>query len=502
LRHKIFYKLLITLIITFSSLLILMLIVINWSFRQGFDQYLLQKELATSRQVAVSLAGYYQQHGSWTAVRNNPKIWRELLQETAQLFATDRLSQQRRPPPEHKKKRHGFDDTPPRNFKRPPPPPERGSPRPPGNNVEQRTLANRLLLTDADKQRVFGPPEIDQVNSWQVIEVEGATVGWLGLIALKLETDSVARNFVNQQYTNIAMFSLFGWFLTFIVSICLARLFTRPVGRVAKAATLLANGNLTTRVAVEGKDELAQLSTSFNQMATKLERNEQLRRQWISDISHELRTPISVLSGEIEAIRDGIRQPTNQRLASLYSDVKTLTKLVDDLHQLSMSDHGTLKLQIEPLDLAELCRHQHSLFKPRMADKQLVLNLQIIANQDFMISGDPNRLCQLISNLLENSMRYTHAEGRVTTKLNRDTDWITLIIADSAPNVPEQDLSQIFQRLYRVDKSRSSTNGGSGLGLAICEDIVSMHAGVITANNNNLGGLDITIRLPIIHDYC
>lgn len=230
-------------------------------------------------------------------------------------------------------------------------------------------------------------------------------------------------------------------------------------------------------------------------MARTLSRNEQLRRQWIVDISHELRTPIAVIGGEVEAILDGIRQPTPERMAALHNEITALGKLVDDLHLLSLADQASLELTLAPVDLAALAREQFSHFEPRMAGQGLTLTLD--APETLILQADAHRLHQLLSNLLENSLRYTDSPGQVRILLQGDSGQITLEIQDSAPDVPDTELPRIFDRLYRVDLSRSRALGGSGLGLAICREIVLAHGGDIQAEKSPLGGLSIKIHLPV-----
>ncbi|EPJ53985.1 MAG: hypothetical protein OFPI_08530 [Osedax symbiont Rs2] len=485
-RLNIFSKLLLTLIVTFSALLIVLLLVINWSFRQGFSDFLWQKDLNSSAAVVTSLQSFYQRHNSWKSIRNNPRQWAQMLRDSSASLDFSPPAARRPPPP------------PPRgaNIGPPPPKPPRGQ-APARPNSGQQSLAERLILTDKNRAMVFGPPQQRRVKQWLEIKLEDNKIGWLGVIPLALETDSLAGSFVEQQVNKVAIFSLLALVLIALVSATLARVFTRPINQVANAAAKLATGNLNISVPVNGEDELAQLSKNFNQMAIKLRRNDTLRKQWISDISHELRTPIAVLSAEIEAIRDGIRQPSPQRMESLYVDVQNLTALVDDLHQLSMADQGVVQLVCSNLDMRQLCAEQQQLFSARMISRGLELKLQVAQGQQYDIYADRHKLAQLLTNLLENSLRYTDAGGETVVALSAQQDFLKLVVQDSAPNVADADLTQIFQRLYRVDKSRTSASGGSGLGLAICQSIVEQHNGKISAAQSSLGGLAITVLLPL-----
>ena len=482
-RLNIFPKLLLTLIVTFSTLLLALLLVINWSFRQGFTDFLWQKDLNSSAAVVTSLENFYQRKASWQSIRNNPRQWAQVLRDSSESLSFGPPAI--RPPPPR----------PPRANLGPPPP----RPPPPGagHSSGQQSLAERLILTDQNRAMVFGPHQQRRVGQWLEIKLADNTVGWLGVIPLELETDDLASSFVEQQFNAVAIFSLLALLLTASVSAVLARFFTRRINQVASAAAKLASGEFNISLPVSGEDELAQLSSNFNQMASKLQQNDTLRKQWISDISHELRTPIAVLSAEIEAIRDGIRQPSARRMESLYVDVQNLTALVDDLHQLSMADQGAMQLVCSHFDMQQLCAEQQDLFNARMARAGLNLKLQVTEGLQFDIFADRHKLAQLLANLLENSLRYTDAGGQSVIALSTEQNWLKLVVRDSAPQVADADLKQIFQRLYRADKSRDSTSGGSGLGLAICQSIVELHQGEISAAQTSLGGLAITVLLPL-----
>src|SRR6185503_9855531 len=237
--------------------------------------------------------------------------------------------------------------------------------------------------------------------------------------------------------------------------------------------------------------ELARLASDFNALAQTLEAARQARRQWIADIAHELRTPLSILRGEIEALQDGVRPLTQAAIGSLASEAGRLARLVEDLHTLSLSDVGELGYHMEPVDLAELVRETLDGQRRALADKGLELELS--AAPDVMIRGDEGRLAQVFGNLLQNSLRYTDAPGVVAVRVERDG---RVIWQDSAPGVPEEDLRRLTERLFRVEGSRNRASGGSGLGLAIARAIVQAHGGTLGASASPLGGLRIELAFP------
>ncbi|MBA1842338.1 two-component system sensor histidine kinase BaeA, partial [Escherichia coli] len=202
--------------------------------------------------------------------------------------------------------------------------------------------------------------------------------------------------------------------------------------------------------------------------------------------------------GELEAIQDGVRKFTPETLASLQAEVGTLTKLVDDLHQLSMSDEGALAYQKAPVDLIPLLEVAGGAFRERFASRGL--KLQFSLPDSITVFGDRDRLMQLFNNLLENSLRYTDSGGSLKISAEQHDKTVRLTFADSAPGVSDDQLQKLFERFYRTEGSRNRSSGGSGLGLAICLNIVEAHNGRIIAAHSPFGGLSITVELPLERD--
>ena len=221
-----------------------------------------------------------------------------------------------------------------------------------------------------------------------------------------------------------------------------------------------------------------------------------MRRDLMADISHELRTPLAVLRGELEAIQDGVRKFTPESVTSLQAEVATLTKLVDDLHQLSMSDEGALAYQKSAVDIISLVEIAADAFRERLASRGLTLNLALSA-ESATVFGDPDRLMQLFNNLLENSLRYTDSGGQVLIRTALDAQNIVLEFADSGPGVTDEQLARLCERFYRTEGSRNRASGGSGLGLAICANIVTAHGGKLNVGHSPFGGVSIKVELPL-----
>jgi two-component system sensor histidine kinase BaeS len=236
---------------------------------------------------------------------------------------------------------------------------------------------------------------------------------------------------------------------------------------------------------------------------------EQARRLWIAQISHELRTPLAVLRGELESIEDGARAPTPTLIASLRDEVMQLTRLVGDLHMLSMADMDGLRCNFESGDANAMLLKTLQRFAEPARQRGLQLQLPVSGDTPLQVCWDFSRIEQLLSNLLNNSLRYTDAPGVVNVHWAMDSPVpnalgsgsLSLIIEDSAPAVSPEDLNQLFEPLFRADKSRQrGSEHGSGLGLSIVRAIVSSHHGQVTAEHSPLGGLRLRVQLPLWAD--
>ena len=238
------------------------------------------------------------------------------------------------------------------------------------------------------------------------------------------------------------------------------------------------------------------LAADFNHLARPLEQHREARRRWGADIAHELRTPLSILRGEIQALQDGVRSATPAALNSLHAECDRMGSLIEDLYLLSLADAGALEYRFESLDLAEVVAESLEPQTAILGEAGLVL--EAVIGSVPPIRGDGRRLGQLIDNLLTNTRRYTDAPGRVRVELGSVANEVILVVEDSAPGVPAESLDLLFDRLYRVDASRNRAAGGAGLGLAICRAIVLAHDGRIAATASALGGLRIEVHLPVI----
>ena len=232
-------------------------------------------------------------------------------------------------------------------------------------------------------------------------------------------------------------------------------------------------------------------------MAQTLGKYEHLRKQWLSDISHELRTPISILQGEIEAILDGVREMSTETLESIHAEVMLMGKLIGDLHELSIAETGGLSFAQEPVQMLQILENTMKIFESRFLQNDITVQLAPGEDMAITVNADADRMAQVFSNILENALRYTTSPGKVKIWQEQKGAFVHLNIEDSKPGVSDDALEHLFDRLYRTDPSRSRKNGGSGLGLAISKSIVELSGGKIHARHSSLGGVRIEIVLPI-----
>jgi len=280
--------------------------------------------------------------------------------------------------------------------------------------------------------------------------------------------------------------------LTFVLS----RRMTSPIGALAKAARRLGRGDLSQRVQLQGEGEVAALAQAFNSMAADLEHAEQLRRNLVADVAHELRTPLSNIQGYLEAIRDGVIKPDAATIHSLNEEAVLLSRLVNELQELSLAEAGELKLVYQAEDITKLVKQAVTPWQPQLAAKEISLSLDLPDNLP-LVNIDWQRVNQVLHNLLENAVAYTHKGGTINVAAITQGDWVEVSVSDTGEGIPAEDLPHIFERFYRVDKSRARATGGSGLGLTIAKRLVEAHGGKITVQSKLGKGSRFSFTLPI-----
>lgn len=276
----------------------------------------------------------------------------------------------------------------------------------------------------------------------------------------------------------------------------LSRRTLAPLQGLGAAARRLGRGDLSQRADTGGPKEIRELARNFNLMAADLEEAERQRRNLTADVAHELRTPLSNIQGYLEAIRDGVVQPTPETIDTIHGQATQLSRLVDDLRLLAQVESGDLLLQRSPVQLEDLLPSCADAVRPRAAAKNINLVVNIETGlPDLEVDG--SRISQVIGNLLENAITHTPQGGRVTLSGTISEGQATISVADTGPGVAPDDLSRIFDRFYRADPSRARATGGSGLGLTIARRLVESHCGTIEAESTAGDGSRFTVRLPL-----
>jgi two-component system sensor histidine kinase BaeS len=426
-----------------ATLALIAYLVFSWSFDRGFADYVNRADEARLQPLIEALAEGHAREGGWKWVAEDRRRWFEVIRESVGL------------PPV--------------------------------------TIDPRLMLFDVDGTQLVGRAENVRLAVLRPIEWQEKPVGYLGYVPRPEALESIERLYLRRQHYAFGAIGLGMLAAALLLGAGLSGWLSRRIRGLAAATESLIQGRYDVRLKPEGQDELARLARDFNTLAETLAAARQARRKWIADIAHELRTPLSILRGEIEALQDGVRPLDRDAVNSLAGEAARLARLIEDLHTLSLSDLGALSYHKEPVDLAEIVAE---VVEPqRAAIEQAGLSLRLNLGS-YIVSGDADRLAQVFANLLQNSVRYTDAPGRIEVGIKQVAGQVVLDWQDSAPGVPDEDLPRLTEHLFRVEGSRSRAGGGSGLGLAIAHAIVQAHGGTLTAAPSPLGGLRIELRFP------
>jgi signal transduction histidine kinase len=328
------------------------------------------------------------------------------------------------------------------------------------------------------------------------IEVDGHQVGYL----LPATSTSFLREpeetFLQRLRATIVPVGVVACAVAILLGLFLTWQMTNPLRRLTAAAQGIAGGDLSQRVNIRSKDEIGDLGLAFNEMAENLSRAEELRRNMTADIAHELRTPLSVIRGNLEAILDGVFQPTNENVSSIHKEAVLLSRLVDDLQELALAEAGQLRIEREPTDVADLIQRTIGAVGPR-AGKVGVVVATDLAGDLPLLSVDPQRLSQVMGNLLDNGLQYSPEGGTITVRATKTGDAVRVDVVDQGPGLDPEELSLVFERFYRGDKTRSRATGGAGLGLAIVKQLVEAHGGRVWAESTAGEGATFSFTLPL-----
>jgi len=474
-RNKLFAVLLCMSICLVFVLSLLM----RWSVDRGMLEYVNERERDRLQPVIEVLEDYYEHEQSWTFAKQNSREFKRNIYRAAR---------------EHSEEFALFDKQLRERY--------RELSRLGEGGQKRKPPQSKWLLLDANYAPIFGRIR----DRWQPLEAhlnllpveyDGNVVAWLATPKRIKLTKLYELSFVKQQFYAFIIISAVVLLLALMVAWPLAQHFLSPIQSIMHTLDALRKGDYHT-VSVQRNDEFGELARDVNELSRTLRESSDLRQRWLADISHELRTPVAILRGEIEAMQDGVRALNAENIKSVHQEVLRLQTLIEDLHTLTNADIGGLQYRKEQADLEGILastieRHQASL-------KQAGLTLEFERDKAPVVAWvDVGRIEQLMDNLLTNSGKYTDRGGRIVVSLSSDSARALIRVYDSVPGVPSEALGRLFEHLYRAEPSRNRKRGGSGLGLAICKRIVEAHQGVISARASELGGVEIRIELPLNH---
>lgn len=462
------------------------LLAVSLSFSSGFRTYLEQMARDRNEVIAARLS---------SAIENDPRLLQRFRHHPPSferwLAGQAPGSDRRPPPPPGFRPFHGQE--PPSHFQRPRPREEadwhRPPPPPPANGPA-------VWLLEEPDYVLAGPPLPPEVSLSTLLRTPldpavapGLSLAWRPARPLDNHADTLFFRRQQLLFAGIALVAVIG---SVLLSWPLSRYLVTPIEQISSAVRALSSRRYDQRVDITARNELGDLGRDVNRMADALQAHDEQQRQWLADVSHELRTPLAVMKGELESLQDGMLPFDASAVSSLQEEVGQLTRLVDDLHQLVITQSGKLRYHFARVDLCALITR----LEPRLAVLVERAGLHwehSLPQGQVFLEADEQRLEQLIMNLAQNSVRYTHRGGRVRVTLGT-SPVPSLVWEDSEPGVGPDDLEHLFDRFYRVEKSQQRAVGGSGIGLSIVANIAEAHGAIVSARASMLGGLCIDIR--------
>lgn len=468
-----------------ASMLLMAMGLARYSFQQGFIEFVGGMEKVRLQDIAQELVVEYE---------NNEQAWQWLRDEGLHNVLSPRSTRlpkhlQNRPPKPPPRK-----GGPPNRGPRPQPPPhaDPSGPNEPGLRKTPATAVFDLMgdLVSGNDMTLLSETmfKVDLISN-------GVKIGEIRSWPNVAGSSELSSLFARQQFSSNIMIAAFCLFVAGCISWLLSRKLLIPIHQLRQSISVLHEGKYGQQINSKRTDELGELMLYVDNLSQTLDKNRSAKSRMFADISHELRTPLTVLAGEIDLIKAGIRPFNQENLLSLEQESTRLRHLVDDLYQLSLSDLGGLKYAFKKADIAKTLHSMVTSMRVRAQEKGIQIEEHIKTSA--LINMDEKRIEQLLSNILMNAIAYTDAPGMIKVTLTSAESELSIRIEDSAPGVDETERRKLFEPLYRVDASRSRSESGAGLGLAISKNIVDAHHGTITVCASRLGGLCMTITLPI-----
>lgn len=546
---KIQYKLFVAMFAWSAILIAVLAFSIQKSLDFGMIDYVNQKEVDNMKPFIERLKEAYRREGSWSSFEERTGRFKRMLHQ--QLWETGTGPETgphmprhgrpgRRPPP-------GSDDFYPRGPQSAAPPPDDEAPfgrpsygrspaqegrnniaqasHPPGSDRPNRPPHMRsqdgppndnrrsgptisYVLLDKDKKLIAGfyPPDreytfveltLPATNDSAVEE----TVGYFAVSKRSSLAEGYELKFLDKQQEQLFTIGSLLLLMTFALTLPFARHLVRPIKLVASSLSQLSKGQYDTELSTSRSDEFQLLFQNINNLAKTLAENETARKKWFADTAHDLRTPIAIMRGELEAMLDGVRKMDTNQIESVHSETLRLQRFINDLHELARSELGTQHYQKASVDLNDVILDTAHHCQQLLAKQDIQL-LTHVPDSETLFFADEFRLAQCLDNLLTNIANYAHNAKNARITMTRTERGISIIVEDDGVGVSAEHLDKLFDHLYRVEGSRNrgsldNNAGGSGLGLAICKNIISAHNGNIQAEKSTLGGLAIVINLPV-----
>jgi signal transduction histidine kinase len=347
-------------------------------------------------------------------------------------------------------------------------------------------------VTDNDIVRFEVAPD----GSARVVR-NGNTVGTLYVDPVSdLELEPAQNDFMNAINWTLILTAIVAGFAAITLTVILSRRILLPVAALTIAARRMERGDLGQRVSVHATGEIGELAHAFNAMSESLTKNEELRRNMVTDIAHELRTPLTNIRGYLEAIQDGVLDPDDNTISMLHEETMMLNRLIQDLQELALAEAGALHLETQPIIIEDVVEQTLSASQANASSKQIKLIAELPPDLP-PVRGDQRRVAQVLRNLINNAITYTPPTGEIRVLAELQHDEIVVLVKDTGEGIESEHLPYLFERFYRVDPSRSRSTGGAGLGLAIVKKLIEAQGGRVQVDSIRGNGTTFSFTLPL-----
>lgn len=357
---------------------------------------------------------------------------------------------------------------------------------------------NRTVLwSSAGREEGAALDKEDLEEALKLNNADGEAIGYLVVEnQAEFQADEISP-FITRMREVVLYAGLLAAFAAIILAIFISNRLLRPVKALTAASNALSTGNFDTRVDVSGNDELAVLGKTFNRMAERLQLAEERKTTLTADVAHELRTPIAVQKAQLEAMIDGVLPVTPENLETAVKQTDMLSRLVDDLRLLAMADAGEIRFEYRETSIPGLIDQVVAQFQARLSNDRTSINLDIAVEKLPKVITDPDRVMQILNNLISNALRYGQKAGTIHIQTGVEKDRVFISVRDEGGGIPDSALPHLFERFYRHEKARSRETGGTGLGLAISKKLAVLLGGDLRGENDPRGGAIFTLELPI-----